>query len=166
LQKALPAAIRAVARVPGVLLAAVSKSPPQAYAALAAAEGVSERVRFVPPTPAVARYYAAADLFLFPTFYDTFGLVIGEAMASGLPVVTSRAAGAAELITHGESGWLTTDPWDADQLADAVRTLAADADLRRRMGVAARAAIEPFTWDRTAAETLAVYRQVAAERPR
>ena len=45
-------------------------------------------------------------------------MVISEAMASGLPVITSRAAGAAELIDHGESGWLTADPWNVDQIAE------------------------------------------------
>lgn len=166
LQKALPAALRAVAAVPGVRLVAVSKSDPAAYRADAAALGVADRVTFAPPTAEVARYYAAADLFLFPTYYDTFGLVLTEAMASGLPVVTSRAAGAAELVTHGESGWLTADPWDAAALAAGVRALAVDARLRERMGAAARAAVEAYTWDRTAAETMAVYREVLAGRRR
>jgi len=166
LQKAMPAAVRAVARVPGVRLVAVSRSDPAPYAALAASEGVADRVVFAPFSAEVARYYAAADLFLFPTYYDAFGLVLTEAMASGLPVVSSRAAGAAELVTHGESGWLTAEPWDADQIAAGVRTLAADAALRERMGAAARAAVEARTWDRVAAETMAVYREVLAERRR
>lgn len=162
LQKAMPAALRAVAAVPGVRLVAVSKSDPAPYRADAVGLGIAERVLFVPPTAEVARYHAAADLFLFPTFYDTFGLVLTEAMASGLPVVASRAAGAAELVTHGVSGWLVTDPWDAGPLAAGVRAVAADAGLREQMGAAARAAVEAYTWDRTAAETMAVYREVIA----
>jgi glycosyltransferase involved in cell wall biosynthesis len=160
LQKAMPAAVRALAKAPGVTLVAVSRTEPAPYAALAAAEGVADRVRFVPATAAVARYYAAADLFLFPTYYDAFGLVVAEAMASGLPVVTSRAAGAADLIAHGVSGWLTDDPWGPEPIAAGVRALAADPGLRDRMGAAARAAVEACTWDRTAAETMAVYREV------
>ena len=164
MQKAMPAAVRALARVPGVRLVAVSRSNPGPYAELAAAEGVADRVHFVPFTPHVERYYAAADLFLFPTFYDAFGLVAAEAMASGLAVLTSRAAGAAELIAHGESGWLTADPWDPGPIADGLRALAADPALRARMGAAARSRIEAYTWDRTAEQTLAVYREVVAAR--
>src|SRR5262249_9059914 len=78
LQKAMPAALRALALVPDVRLVAVSGTDPAPYAALAVANGVADRVRFVPPTPAVARYYAAADLFVFPSYYDTFGLVVTE----------------------------------------------------------------------------------------
>jgi UDP-glucose:(heptosyl)LPS alpha-1,3-glucosyltransferase len=166
MQKGMPAAVRAVAKAPGVKLVAVSRTDPGPYAALAASAGVADRVRFVPPTTEIARYYAAADLFLFPTYYDTFGLVLTEAMASGLPVVSSLAAGAAELVTHGESGWLTADPWDADQIAEGVQALAADPELRDRMGAAARAAVERYTWDRAAEQTMAVYREVVEEEGR
>ncbi|MDB5311170.1 MAG: hypothetical protein JWO38_5372 [Gemmataceae bacterium] len=166
LQKAMPAAVRALARAPGVKLVAVSRTDPAPYAALAAAEGVTDRVRFVPPTVEVAKYYAAADLFLFPTYYDTFGLVLTEAMASGLPVVTSRAAGAAELVVHGASGWLTAEAWDPGQIAEGVRVLAADPAARERMGAAARAAVEAYTWDRVAEQTMAVYREVLSEKGR
>jgi UDP-glucose:(heptosyl)LPS alpha-1,3-glucosyltransferase len=161
-QKALPAAIRALAKSPGVRLVAVSKSDPMPYATLATSEGVAARVRFVAGTEHVERYYAAADLFLFPTYYDTFGLVLTEAMASGLPVVTSRAAGAAELVTHGESGWLTDEPWDVESIAARIRALSADGALRGKIGAAARAAVEQLAWDRVAEQTMAVYREVLA----
>jgi UDP-glucose:(heptosyl)LPS alpha-1,3-glucosyltransferase len=164
MQKATPATLRAVARVPGVKLVSVSKTRPDPYRALAAAEGVADRVRFVAASREIARYYAAADFFLFPTYYDTFGLVLTEAMASGLPVVTSRAAGAAELITDGVDGLLTEQPWDADAIASHVRRLRDDALLREKLGAAARLRVEPLTWDRTAEETLAVYREVVAEK--
>jgi UDP-glucose:(heptosyl)LPS alpha-1,3-glucosyltransferase len=164
LQKGMPAAIRALARAPSVRLVSVSNSDPRPYAALAASAGVAERVKFIPAVADIAPYYAAADLLLFPTFYDAFGMVVSEAMASGLPVVTSRAAGAAELIKPGESGWLTAEPWDAEQIAAGVRALAGDAGLREKMGAAARSAIESYTWDRTAAATMAVYRELLAER--
>jgi UDP-glucose:(heptosyl)LPS alpha-1,3-glucosyltransferase len=164
MQKAMPAAIRAVARVAEVQLVAVTRSDPGPYSRLAAAEGIVDRTRFAPATASIERYYAAADVFLFPTFYDAFGLVAAEAMAAGLPVITSRAAGAAELIDHGESGWLIADPWNPDQIAEGLLALAADPDLRQRMGTSARSKIEPYSWDRTADETMAVYDEVLAER--
>lgn len=165
LQKALPAAIRAVAQVPGIRLVAVSKSEPSPYRAMAEAAGIARRVVFVPPTHEVNRYYAAADLFLFPTYYDAFGLVVTEAMATGLPVITSRAAGAAELIEHGVDGLLTDAPWDETAISEHLVRLRNDPALRERLGRAARAKIEPYTWDRTAAETMAVYQHVVATRP-
>jgi UDP-glucose:(heptosyl)LPS alpha-1,3-glucosyltransferase len=164
LQKAMPAAVRAVAKVPGVTLVAVSKSDPAPYAARAAELGVADRVRFVPPTEHVERYYAAADLFVFPSFYDTFGLVVTEAMASGLPVIASRAAGANELVEHGVGGFVTEDPWDPDPIAAHLSALRDDPGRQERMGAAARAAVEAYTWDRTAAETMAVYQEVVAGR--
>jgi UDP-glucose:(heptosyl)LPS alpha-1,3-glucosyltransferase len=164
LQKAIPAAIRAVARVHGVHLMAVSRSPAAPYGPLVKETGVGDRVHFLPPTSQVERYYAAADLFLFPSFYDSFGLVVTEAMASGLPVVVSRAAGAAELIDHGTDGLLVDDPADTAGLAEAVGSLARDAALRTRLGDAARRKAERYTWDETARQTMAVYQEVVAER--
>jgi UDP-glucose:(heptosyl)LPS alpha-1,3-glucosyltransferase len=164
MQKSMPAAARAIAKAPGVKLVVVSRSDLKIYGPMAAQAGVADRVQFVAPSREIARYYAAADLFVFPTYYDAFGLVLAEAMASGLPVVASRAAGAAELIEHGVDGWLTEQPWGADEIAAGLRGLAADPSLRERMGTAARTSIERHTWDRTAAETMAVYREVVAER--
>jgi UDP-glucose:(heptosyl)LPS alpha-1,3-glucosyltransferase len=162
LQKGAAAAIRAVARVPGVRLVLVTGSNTDADRAVARAEGVADRVVFHPFSKHVERSYAAADVFIFPTVYEPYGMVISEAMASGLPVITSRSAGVAELIDHGESGWLIADPWDPDQIAEGLRSLAADHGLRQRMGSAARSRIEPYTWDRAAEQTLAVYREAVA----
>jgi glycosyltransferase involved in cell wall biosynthesis len=159
-QKALPAAVRGVARVSGLHLVAVSRSPVEPYRALIRTEGVEDRIHLVPGTPNVERYYAAADLFAFPTFYDTFGLVATEAMASGLPVVCSAAAGAAEIIRDGEDGVIVRDPWNPDALAEPLRKLAADPELRRRLGAAARCRAERLTWDEVARQTLAVYREI------
>jgi UDP-glucose:(heptosyl)LPS alpha-1,3-glucosyltransferase len=166
LWKGAAAAIRAVARVPGVRLVFVTSSDTKADRAVATAEGVADRVAFEPFSREVQRYFAAADVFLFPTLFEPYGMVISEAMASGLPVLTSRVAGASELIEHGESGWLIDPPWDADRIAEGLQTLAASGDLRARMGAAARQTIEPFSWDRAADETMAVYREVLEERGR
>jgi UDP-glucose:(heptosyl)LPS alpha-1,3-glucosyltransferase len=163
LQKGGAAAIQATARVPRVRLVLVSGSNPAAERALARAEGAADRVSFQPPSKQIERCFAAADLFVFPTMYDSFGMVISEAMAAGLPVVTNRSAGAAELIEHGQSGWLTTDPWDPGPIAAAMRALEADQALRERIGRAARRRIEAYTWDRVAEETLSVYREILAE---
>jgi glycosyltransferase involved in cell wall biosynthesis len=164
LQKGALPAIHVAARFPNVCLAFLSSSNNDREREEAIRIGAGDRVRFAPFSPQISRYFAAADVFLFPTVYDSFGLVIAEAMAAGLPVVTSRTAGAAELIEHGRTGLLTDDPWDVPALAEALGVLVASPERRAAMGAAARAAIEPYTWDRTAEQTLEVYRQVVAER--
>jgi len=162
LQKGGAAVIRAVARVPGVRLVLVSGSDPAADRAIARAAGAEDRIVFHPLSRHIERFFAAADVFVFPTIYEPYGMVISEAMASGLPVITSRTAGAAELIEHGKDGWLTADPWAPDQIAEGLRALAADPGLRQRMGSAARSEIEAYTWDRTAEQTMAVYHEAVA----
>jgi UDP-glucose:(heptosyl)LPS alpha-1,3-glucosyltransferase len=161
-QKALPAAIRGVALVPGLHLLSVSRSPAEPYRSLVESTGAGGRVHLLPPTPHVERFYAAADLFVFPTVYDSFGLVATEAMAAGLPVVCSTAAGAAELIDDGSDGLVVDNAWDPATLAAALARLASDPDLRHRLGAAARRKAEAHTWDETARQTLAVYHEVAA----
>ena len=160
LQKAFPAAVRGVARVPGLHLAAVSRSPVAAYQVLIQELGIADRVHLLPASENVERYYAAADMFVFPSFYDSFGLVVTEAMASGLPVVCSDKAGACELITDGVDGMIVHDSWDAGVLAVPLEKLAADPALRDRLGQAARQRVEQQTWDDVARQTLAIYREI------
>jgi UDP-glucose:(heptosyl)LPS alpha-1,3-glucosyltransferase len=162
-QKAGAGLVDSLALIPHVKLIVVTRTPEAMVRAEARAAGVEDRLLFLPPTDEIQRYYAAADLFLFPTFYDTFGLVLTEAMASGLPAITNLEAGAAELIVAGESGLLTDDPWEPRAIAAHLQTLAADESLRNRMGAAARTTVERRTWDEVAAETLAVYEEVVAE---
>jgi D-inositol-3-phosphate glycosyltransferase len=64
------------------------------------------------------------------------------------------------LIVDGESGLLTNDAWNIDEIAAALQKLAADAVLRSRIGAAGRLVVEKYTWDRTAAETMRVYEEV------
>jgi UDP-glucose:(heptosyl)LPS alpha-1,3-glucosyltransferase len=160
-QKALPALIRALVLAPDVHLISISPSPMTSYHALSARLGVVERVHFLPANAHVERYYGACDMFVFPTFYDSFGLVATEAMATGIPVICSTAAGAAELLEDGVNGLLVEKPWDPPTLAGAVRRLASDPALGASLGRAGRQTVETRTWDRVAEETMAVYKDLA-----
>ena len=93
----------------------------------------------------LARAYASADIFVFPSTTDTFGNVILEAQAAGLPVIVSDEGGPAELVTDGVNG-LITKARDAEDFAQAVRQLVQDAELRTRMSAAARAAVAGRSW--------------------
>ena len=164
LQKGACAAIEAIAMVPDAKLILVSGSNNQREIKLAQKLGIQKQLFWVSPTNHIERYFAAADCFLFPTFYDTYGMVISEAMASGLPVITSKEAGASDLILHGDSGFLLEDAWDSEAMAANLILLKSQPDISSRMASAARRAMEPFTWEKCAIETMACYQRVLEER--
>jgi glycosyltransferase involved in cell wall biosynthesis len=92
-----------------------------------------------------ARAYASADVFAFASRTDTFGQVILEAQASGLPVVAVAEGGPASLIDHGETGLLAAP--DAGAIADALLTLLGDERRRERLAATALAAVRGRTWE-------------------
>jgi glycosyltransferase involved in cell wall biosynthesis len=104
----------------------------------------------------LARLYASADVFCFPSTTDTFGQVILEAAASGLPVVAAAAGGALELVRHGETG-LLVPPDDADALAASLESLARYPHRRAVLAAAARTTALEHTWERSWRELRAAY---------
>ncbi|MGH7395365.1 MAG: glycosyltransferase family 4 protein, partial [Candidatus Methylomirabilales bacterium] len=102
-------------------------------------------------------YYAAADVFVLPTRFDPFANATLEAMAAGLPVVTTRMNGVAEILTPGSDGYVLDDSPSAPALAKLLVELT-DADLRRAMSQAARGTALRFPWRATAEATLETYR--------
>jgi UDP-glucose:(heptosyl)LPS alpha-1,3-glucosyltransferase len=117
-------------------------------------------VTFLGPVDDAAPCYAAADLYVQPTFYDPCSLVVLEALASGLPVITSRYNGVAELLTPGREGFVLHDPADVNELASRLEALL-DPQLRRRCGDAARRLALDHTFDRNCDELVAIYRDLA-----
>ncbi len=162
--KGVDEALRACALLPEVTLVCVSWRPPDAYRARAKRLGLAGRFIFAGPTQEIEKYYAACDLFFYPTIYDAHGMVIWEAMASGLPVLTSTRAGAAEIIQHLQNGILVDDPTDAHRMAEYIRRAMDDGPWREDLGRAGREAVLPYTWDRTAGETLALYELIAGHK--
>lgn len=122
--------------------------------------GVREQIHFMGKIDGVERLYGAADAFVLPTYYEPFGMVIIEAMAAGIPVITSAAAGAVEDLEHATHGLFVEDPLSAEELAVQVRRLMDDGELSRRLGAAGREASKRFLWERVARETLDVYSDV------
>jgi UDP-glucose:(heptosyl)LPS alpha-1,3-glucosyltransferase len=157
LRKGFGPSLRALAKVPGAHLIAVSRSDLAAASDDAAAAGVRDRVHLVSPTGAVERYYGAADAFVLPTPYDAFGMVITEAMACGLPVITTPHAGASELVSPDVHGYLVSESGDVAALAAAMRRLAESAETRARLGEAAAALMAAHSWDAVVRRTSDVY---------
>jgi glycosyltransferase involved in cell wall biosynthesis len=110
----------------------------------------------LPPMPraALGRHYAEADLLVFPTLGDGFGLVIQEAMCSATPVLATTSSGGPECITDGVDGWLIP-PRNIDALVERLRAAAADRDGMRAMGLRARARAERWTWSDATATAIA-----------
>ena len=162
-RKGLVPLLEAVARVPGeVKVLAVGVSPDRTLAQFIRRRGLDNLVIFLDHTDDVESYYAAADCFALPTQYDTFSMATLEAMASGLPVIVSRAAGVTELLRPGYDCLITEEPEDVDLLSQYLVQLASDHSLRRRLGAEARKTAEKHSWDVVAQRTEAVYRQVLA----
>ena len=149
-----------------VKLLIVGSGDEKFYGQLAEQKQVRERIIFVPHSSILYQYYAASDIFVFPTIYEPFGLTIVEAMASGLPVITSRSAGAAELITDGTDGLLLNEPSDINDLATKIDSLLSNAELRKTMGERARETAEKFSWERVTEKTLKVYNSVLKRKRR
>jgi UDP-glucose:(heptosyl)LPS alpha-1,3-glucosyltransferase len=120
-RKGLRYAVEALRHLPAdVVLLVIGKGSTRRYEALARSWGVQDRVRFLGPREGAEAYYAAADALVFPTLYEPMGNVILEALASGIPVVTSRRSGGAEILTEGKDGWLIDEPTDAREVASRV----------------------------------------------
>jgi glycosyltransferase involved in cell wall biosynthesis/predicted metal-dependent phosphoesterase TrpH len=112
----------------------------------------------------LAVLYASADVFCFPSTTDTFGQVLLEAGASGLPVVAAAAGGALELVVPGRNGVLV-EPEDSARLAAALLELADDPARRTALGAAGLAAARARTWDAAIAELAGVYARVLGHEP-
>jgi UDP-glucose:(heptosyl)LPS alpha-1,3-glucosyltransferase len=144
-------------------LAVVGGGPVETFRRIAARLGVSAQTTFCGFVNETVPYYAAADVFVFPTFYDPCSLVALEAWASGLPVITSRFNGAAELMTPGEEGAVVDDPRDARQLATQMEFLL-DESARARMAGAARALAVEHSTQMQFRAIMKVYHQHAGRR--
>jgi UDP-glucose:(heptosyl)LPS alpha-1,3-glucosyltransferase len=151
--------VRAGARV-RVVIAGGKK--PERFVKLAEKLGIAHAVTFlglVDPVP----YYAAADVFVHPTWYDPCSLVTLEASSCGLPVITSRFNGAAEFMTDGKEGFVLSDPADVVALAARMEELLEPAH-REKMRAASRALAMQHTFEQQTTQFLELYEEIVAAR--
>ncbi len=140
----------------------VGRDNPAPFGRLAERLGVADRVLFSGPTQRIGAFFHAADMLVHPTFYDPCSRVVLEALAAGLPVITTRFNGAAERITDGGQGYVIDSPMDVDALADRIDRLS-DGVHRRACALQAAQAVQDVTLSQHADEVFALYQQVVAE---
>jgi glycosyltransferase involved in cell wall biosynthesis len=165
---------------PGMRLAIVGSGEGQTLsveAALRARVAASERLRtrttFVGRTDSIESYLQAADLFVFPTLDESFGISLVEAQACGLPAVASNTGGIPDIIAGGAdpndpgATGILVPPGDARALAAGLDALAADPSRRERLGLAARARVlERFDFETTVDRYEALFVALSRERSR
>jgi glycosyltransferase involved in cell wall biosynthesis len=155
-RKNLDGVLRALALVPGRLHVAVAgRHEGTAWPAMAASLGVAGRVRFLGFRTDMPALMRAADFFVFPSRYEACSLVLLEALASGLPVITAASAGGAEIVSP-RLGIVLADSEDVAGLAAAMRALSEDLPRRAAMSGAAREMALGHGWEAMAGRYLDV----------
>ncbi|RFU47909.1 glycosyltransferase family 4 protein [Paraburkholderia sp. DHOC27] len=163
-RKNLDTVLRALVATPEhvhLVVAGILRNSP--YPALAASLGVAGRVHFVDLVKDMPALMRSVDAFVFPSRYEPMGLVLLEALAAALPVVTVRTAGGAEVIS-ADSGIVLDHPEDEVALAAAIMRIAEDREHARQMGLAAREQATRLGWQAMAARYLSLYERLAARR--
>ena len=128
------------------------------YKALAGELGIASRIHFEGVQKQTARYYAAADVFVMASLYEPFANASLEALAMGLPMITSTKSGAAEILEHGKTGYVC-DALDVAGFSSAIDALA-NRERRLAMGVAARQIAEGFSVEAMTTRLLDLYRRL------
>lgn len=157
-------AFAGVARdVPKARLLLIGGGPEQKrLEATAVREGVADKVQFTGMVPyeRIVEYLAPCDVWVSPSVSEVHPLTIIEAMATGLPIVGVESTGVSDTVDNGNSGLLAARQ-DAESLAGLMYTLAANADKRHAMGLAARESAKRYAIDSTGAQMLGIYELLA-----
>lgn len=163
-QKGLPVLLEAIAEVPEALFLLAGEGPErEALEAQAAELGVADRVRFLGRREDIPQLLATCDVFALPSLYEGSSLAVLEAMAAGIPIVSSAIGGTEELIEDGRSG-LLVPPGDARALAVALRKVLANAELRQSLAAGARERVDAgLRREQMAARVSDVYRELLGE---
>lgn len=157
-RKGLASAIRAIANTDRYLVVVGQDKADKQYQELAQSLGCQNRVRFMGMQKNTLPFYQAADGLLLPTLYDPFPNVILEAMACGLPVITSHTCGGAEFITTGQNGYVC-DALDIPRLSEAVMAIPSRF-VDESMGIFARERVRDATPEKLSQQLISLYQNI------
>ncbi|MEE3716392.1 glycosyltransferase family 4 protein [Tumidithrix elongata RA019] len=158
-RKNLDSVLRALVNTPDLHLAVAGTTEGSPFPKLVSDLNLSQRVHFLGFRRDVSELMKGADFFVFPSRYEACTLVLLEAIASGLPVITANSAGGAEIITP-DCGIVLPDSEDIQALAEALTKLASDRNQRDRMGHAARAIAERHSWTSIAQKYVEIFEEL------
>jgi len=137
----------------------VGKGDEKRFRGLARNLGISDRVIFAGVTREVEKYYMAADIFAMPSRFDTFGLVVLEAMAAGLPVIITRSVGARDFVEHGVTGFVLSENPSVSEMIVSLAFLM-KREKRLQMGANGRKVAIRHSWDNVADRMADLYRSL------
>lgn len=157
-RKGLASAIRAIANTDRYLVVVGQDKAEKQYQELAQSLGCQNRVRFMGMQKNTLPFYQAVDGLLLPTLYDPFPNVILEAMACGLPVITSHTCGGAEFITTGQNGYVC-DALDIPRLSEAVMAIPSRF-VDESMGIFARERVRDATPEKLSQQLISLYQNI------
>lgn len=147
-----------------IRLLVVGRGDENKYRKMAQSCGIAEAVTFAgTQIDGLERYYRAADIFVMFSKFDTFGMVVLEAMAAGLPVIVSSNVGAKDLVKEGTNGFILPTPQDADVAADRIVELSHPAR-REAMGTAAVQSASMNDWDELAGKIEHLYQEILSRK--
>lgn len=165
LQFALQCALNLKSRGHRIKLLVAGRGNPAVYAKHADRAGFSEDLLFLGSVAALSELYGAADLLIHPTIYDPFSNVCLEAMACGLPVITTKCNGAADIIEDCVSGILVDMPWDIETMTAKVEPLLHTRDeTLTEMSIRAAKAARHYSVGKNVEQTVAVYEEILREK--
>jgi len=161
-RKGLRCTIEALARLRArnICLLIAGRGDHAPYSRLARTLAIEDRVKFLGPVTPPEHIYAAADVFVFPTLYEPFGMVVIEAMAAGLPVVTSKSCGSVEGMRDGEDGIFLNHPESVEELHGALVKILDDEGLAKSLASKGIETARKFSWEAIIPQVLQVYRDV------
>lgn len=155
-RKNLDTVFKALVQIPELHLAVAGDTTGSIYPQLATQLGIADRVHFLGMRQDLAALMRASDFFVFPSHYEPFGLVVLEAMASGLPVIVSKNMGVAEIVSS-ECGFILSESQDLDTLIKALHRLTQSPNLRLEMGRNARNTAQRHSWKSKAEDYVDLY---------
>ncbi len=155
--------LQALVHVPNLHLAVLGSPENSPYPELASKLGIQDRVYFLGYRSDIPELMRTSDLLVFPSRYEACTLVLLEAMASGLPIITATSTGGAELVTP-DAGIVLSDPNDINALAESLEKLANTPSLRQHMSSASRAIAEQHSWANMAQSYIALFEELHQSR--